>query len=121
FSTSCPYLSSGLFQALESFFPEFQAGSRDGIANLCGHSGSCLPLFYSGPWKKCKDAARTPHLITKIEMIGLGIIKIHGLLHHPQSKDLRVKIEVPLSLSCNGSDVVKSQYPIFHDQLMLVL
>src|SRR5680860_374722 len=96
----------GNIEFLKAFFPEFQAAIRNGIANSCGHSCTVRALFYPWPRKESQDASRGPYSVTKVKMVDLGIVKIHGFFQHTQPEYFGVKIIVPLCISRNGGNVM---------------
>src|SRR5262249_5044764 len=54
-----------------------------------------------------QDRTRLARLITIVEVVGAGIVEIHGLLDQAQAEGPRVELEVPLSLTGDGGDVVE--------------
>src|SRR5262249_4115694 len=59
------------------------------------------------PGEESQDCPRMARLIPIVEVVGAGIIEIHGLLDQAQAEGPRVELEVPLSLTGDGGDVVE--------------
>ena len=49
------------------------------------------------PRKEREDRAGRAGLVAEIEMIGAGIVEIHGLLHEPEAERARVEVEIALA------------------------
>jgi hypothetical protein len=63
-------------------------GSLEGLADP--HSPGCHVL----PWEKGEDRAWPAGLVAVVEVVGAGIVEVHGPLHEAQTEHLRVEIEV---------------------------
>ncbi len=49
------------------------------------------------PREEGEDGAGRAGLITEIEVIGAGIVEVHGLLDQPQAERARVEVEIALA------------------------
>ncbi len=58
------------------------------------------------PREECEDGAGRTGFVAEIEVIGAGIVEVHGLLHQPQAEDARIEIEIALRRTGDGGDVV---------------
>jgi hypothetical protein len=47
-------------------------------------------------------------------MIGMRIVKVHGLLHHPKAKDFGIKIVIAFGVTSYRSDMMNAENLIFH-------
>ena len=63
-----------------------------------------------GPWKERQVRARVPFGVGVEEVIRAWIVLIHRLLDEAHSQHACVKVEILLSWSGNGRDVVKAVY-----------
>ena len=66
------------------------------------------------PGEESDDAARVAGFISKIEVIGARIVKIHGEFHEPQAQDATVEIQVALRIARYCGDVVYSKNVLIH-------
>jgi hypothetical protein len=72
-------------------------------------TGAANSASHSQPRKKGENCSRRAAIIAEVKMIGSRIIKIHRALHETQAKKPDIKIEVPLRIARNRSDVMKSR------------
>src|SRR6266480_7139731 len=64
---------------------------------------------HSWPRKKCQDCSGRAAPIAEIKMVRSGIIKIHRALHESQTEKPDIKIQIPLRIARDRSDVMKSR------------
>src|SRR5690606_31848669 len=101
-------------EVFKTLFPEFQASFWNRVTYFSGHTGTVFSLSYILPRKKCKYRSRSAGFISKIEVVGLRVIKIDGFLDQAQSEGFGIKIVVALRISGNSRDMMEPQYFIFH-------
>src|SRR6516162_10947971 len=58
------------------------------------------------PREEGQDGARLAGLVPIIEVVGAGIVEVHGLLHKPQAEHTGVEVDIARGRTRNGSDVV---------------
>src|SRR5215471_3444944 len=68
----------------------------------------------SRPGEKCQDCAWRAAPIAKIKMVRSRIIKIYRALNKTQTEKSDIKIEVPLRIAGDRSDVMKSRNFVIH-------
>src|SRR6188472_2197917 len=79
-------------------------------------AGSANSASRSRPRKKCQDCSGRAVSIAEIKMVGARIIKIHRTLHEAQTEKPDVKVEVPLRIRGDRSDVMQSRdFPVLQD------
>src|SRR4029453_14509273 len=72
-------------------------------------AGAANSASRSWPRKKCQDCSGRPAPIAEIKMVRSRIIKIHRALNETQTEKPDIKIEVPLRIARDRSDVMKSR------------
>src|SRR4029077_14484907 len=77
-------------------------------------AGAANSASRSRPRKKRQDCSRRPAPIAEVKMVRSRIIKIHRALHETQTEKPDIKIEVPLRIARDRSDVIKSRDFIVH-------
>src|SRR5690606_35363932 len=110
FEAVMPYL-----EALKTIFPEFQTPFRHGVTDFGGHPCARNSLPYPGPRKKGNQGSRRSYPISKIEMIGLRIVKIDCLLYQTQTQRLCIKVVITLCIARDGGNMMQPEYLIFHN------
>src|SRR5262245_27637314 len=95
-----------LFQTLQPKPDRIQRNCERGRFDLTGPANSASS---SRPRKKCQDCSRRAAIIAEIKMVGSRVIKIHRALDETQTEKPDVKIEVPLRIAGDRSDVMKSR------------
>ena len=63
---------------------------------------------HSRPRKKCQDCSGRATPVAEIKMVRSGIIKIHRALDETQTEKANVKIQIPLRIARDRSDVMKA-------------
>src|SRR5690606_20275353 len=96
------------FEFLKAVFPEIQTAWRNGISDFRSHTGTIFSLPYSRPGKEGEDSTRRTCFISKIEMIGLRVIKVYRFFNQTQTEGFGIKIVVALCVSGNRCDVVET-------------
>src|SRR5690606_39958685 len=104
----------GDIEFFKTGLPKTQAALGYGIADLCCHTGTVLPLPNIFPGEKGKDGSRTPSFVPEVEMVGLGIVKIDGFFDQTKSKGLGVEVVITLGIARYCGNMVQSQYLVFH-------
>src|SRR5690606_30846852 len=92
----------------ETLLPKRKAPNRNRISDLRCHPCSIVSLPRARPGKKCQDRTGRSDAVAKVKVVGLRIIKIHGLLHQAQTQYPGIKIMVPLRVASNRSDMVET-------------
>src|SRR5207244_5071176 len=64
-----------------------------------------------GPGKECQDTARTSVLVPEVEVIGGGVVEVHGALDEEESEDAGGKIEGSMWVVGDTGDVMHSGSP----------
>src|SRR5262245_40192264 len=60
------------------------------------------------PGKERQNRTGCPILVTEVEVIGAGVVEIHGELDEPQAENRGVEVEIPLWITGNHGDVMDS-------------
>ena len=77
-----------------------------------------MALWCVGPLKEGDDRARVADLVTEVEVVAAGVIKVDGLLDQALPQDTGIKIDILLGISHYSSEMVKtSKYIIIHNFL----
>ena len=61
---------------------------------------------HMGPGEEGQDGAGPPGLVAEIEVIGAGIVEVHGLLDEPQAERPGVEVAVAAGVAGDRGDVV---------------
>ncbi len=72
-------------------------------------AGAASSASRSRPRKKCQDCSGRPAPIAEIKMVRSRIIKIHRAFDETQTENPDIKIEIPLWIAGDCSDVMKSR------------
>src|SRR5690349_10487673 len=62
------------------------------------------------PREEGQDRARMADLVAVIQMIGRGIVEVHGLFHESETERARVEVEIAMSPAANRCDMMKSRH-----------
>src|SRR5690554_3537000 len=92
----------------ETLLPKRKAPHRNRISDLRCHTCSIFSLPHARPGKKCQNGTGRSDAVAEVKVVGLRIIKIHGLLHQAQTQYPGIKIMVPLRIASNRSDMVET-------------
>ena len=92
----------------KSFFPEFQAACRNGIAYFSGHACARPARTNVFPGEEGKDSAGGARLITKVKVIGSRIVEIDCFFHQSEAEDPRIEVLVTPGIAGDGGDVMKT-------------
>src|SRR5215204_1987977 len=98
----------------EALRPVAQRGSGDGER---GHDELASPDTSPRrvrPREEGHDRTRATRAVAVVEMVGLGIVEVDGLLDQAQAKDAGVEVHVTLRLARDGGYVVDSGGPRRH-------
>src|SRR5437763_221067 len=66
-------------------------------------------LWDSQPGKERHDGARMTHLITIIQVVGPGVVKVHGQFHQPKTEHPCVEIDIALRLAGNRRHMMNAE------------
>src|SRR5579864_4515190 len=78
----------------EPLCPIAQRTERDAKGRLMGFANAATSRRRTVPREEGQDRSRLAGLVTIIEMIGCGIVEIHGPLHEPQTEVTGIEIEI---------------------------
>src|SRR4029077_11436372 len=80
-------------------------------------AGAACSAPCPGPRKKGENCPRRPAIIAEVKMVRSRIVKIDGALDETQTEKRDVKIEVPLRIAGDRSDVMQSRNFAVDDHL----
>src|SRR4051812_46406043 len=72
------------------------------------HAAACASASGHDERKERENCTRTSGSVAVIEMIGSGVVEVHGLLHEPKAKNLGVEIDVGLRIDGDRRDVMNA-------------
>ena len=67
------------------------------------------PARCPGPREERHDRAGVADLVSEVEVIGLGIVEVDGLLDEPQAEHARVEGEGSARIAGDGGDVMNAE------------
>ena len=105
----CGHLPWQRTSGCEAVGPELK---RPGGDREAGHLGRARPGPTAGrvfPREERHGGARRPGTVAVVEVVGSGIVEIHGLLDRTEPEEVRVEIHVPLRRPRNRGDVVNAR------------
>ena len=82
----------------------------------CDLAGAANAASCSRPGKKSENRSRGAAIIAEVEMVRSRIVKIDGTLHETQTEKPDIKIEIPLRIAGDRSDVMKSRNFAVHQR-----
>jgi hypothetical protein len=64
----------------------------------------------SGPWElePGQDRPGRAGLVAEVQVVGVGLVEVDGLLDEPQAQHARVEVDVRLRVSRDHGDVVEA-------------
>ena len=104
-----------LLKALQPITERVGRNRERGRFDLAGPAASAAR---ARPRKECENRSRRAAVVAEIEMIASRIVKIHSAFNETQTEKSHVKIEVPLRIAGNRSNVMKSANFVFHQTTM---
>ena len=93
----------------EPFDPEADRLGQDRERRDRDLSGSVAPGPGAGPGKEREEAAGSAGLVAEVEVIGLGVVEVHGALDQPEAEHAGVEVEIALGIPRDGGDMVKAE------------
>ena len=92
----------------------------DPVPERCGRDrerhGADLPGALAaasavGPGEERQNRSWPAQLVSEVEMVGAGIVEVHGQLHQAQAQGAGIEIEIPLRIARDGGDVMNAHVP----------
>ena len=78
----------------------------DGVGDGLGFASAHFAFHGIKPAKEGHGGARDASVISVVEVIGAGVVKIYGCFHQALSEHLLVKVDIGLGLFGDGCDVM---------------
>ena len=70
-----------------------------------------------GPGKEREDSSGRAGIVTKVEVVGSGIIKIDGAFDETKSHHFRVEVKIALRVGSNGCYVMQANDGFWHNSV----
>src|SRR5215217_5045820 len=105
-----------LFETLEPIANRVRWNCERCRFDLAGPANS---VSHSWPRKKCENCSGRPAPIAEIKMVRSWIIKIHCAFDETQTEKPDIKIEIPLRIARDRSDVMKSRNFAVHQAITM--
>src|SRR5689334_12081796 len=101
-AAACLDLVDGDAIRMQPGLPEFERSPRDRERNLSGEPGAVAAAGHTRPRKEGQVGAGVGVTIGVEQMIGLGGILVHTLLHEAHAEHARVEVEVFLRVASDA-------------------
>src|SRR5205807_3407064 len=85
--------------------PVFERSLRHRESHRIDHPAAAPAAIGQSERKKGEDRAGTPGLVAKVEMIGAGIVEVHGFLDEAKAQNRSVEVEIRLRINSDRGDV----------------
>jgi len=101
--------------------PESEATRWYGEGDFCTKTVAVATRSHLRPREKCQVSSGMTFRIRIEKVVSRGVILVHTPLHQTHPEHARIKIEIFLRRSCDGSNVMKSSDVLHTDGMILDL